>query len=115
MSKEEQRITPHMFEKLQTEVNGFLNKIFSFVEELGIDVSGLKIDHMGLRYSDPKKVDQLSQELNQVGTKLSEAVVNGRKIYNFKLDTPITFKDFSIPCIELPYPAENHDYPNNGW
>lgn len=104
-----------MKQELWDNITPFLDKVFSFTTELGIDVSRLNIDHAALRFRDPNKVDQLSEELKTDSKVIGEAVVNGRKIYIFKLNQPITYGQYLIPCIELPYPAHDHDYPNDGW
>ena len=104
-----------MFQELKENLNSFLEKVFDFTNELGIDVSNLEIDHVALRYKDAKDVDTLLEELKPLGKILSQATVNGRKISIIKLNEPFIYKGYTIPCIELPYPAENHDYPNDDW
>lgn len=104
-----------MFNKLKQNLNIFLDEIFLFINELGIDVSDLDIDHVALRYKNSIDVDKLSNELKKEGIVLSCVVVNGRKIYIFKLNNSLKYKSYEIPCVELPYPAVDHNYPTDGW
>jgi hypothetical protein len=45
---------------------------------------------------------------------ISDNLINGRTILIFELDEPLTLGQFSIPCIELPYPSDKI-YPQEGW
>lgn len=93
----------------------FLDEEFTFIHELNLDVSGLSIDHIALRYKNSEDVDQLAKELKKQGDVISDAVVNGRIIYIFKLHQPLIYQNYQIPCVELPYPATPHKYPKDGW
>lgn len=104
-----------MFSELLNEVPGFLNNVFQFIDELGIDVSDLEIDHVALRFKKKEDVDKISQELIGYGDQISAAVVNERRILIIKLFQPIRFRHYTIPCVELPYPAKDHNYPEDGW
>jgi uncharacterized protein len=104
-----------MYQSLLQDLPIFLDKVFAYTRELGLDVSGLELDHIALRYKNSADVDRLASELKHVSTVISDAVVNGRIIYIFKLHKPLEYKDYQIPCIELPYPMDNHKYPEDGW
>ncbi len=104
-----------MFRQLKQELTPFLDEIFRFTTELNLDVSNLEIDHIALRYKNAADVDKLAGELKEQGDIISQAILKGRKIYIFKLHHPLKYQDRQIPCIELPYPATNHEYPHDGW
>ena len=104
-----------MWEKLHNEYEQFMDNIFLFISELGIDVKDLQIDHAALRFKNSDDVNKLIAELEPIGKKLSEAIVNGRTIYIYKLNSPLIYRNFSVPCVELPYPAANHDFDTDGW
>lgn len=104
-----------MFEQLQQKLPAFLDEAFAFITELGLDVSGLPLDHIALRYKNAADVDALANELKEQGEIISDAIIKGRIIYIFKLHQPLVYKNYSIPCVELPYPAADHKYPNDGW
>lgn len=97
---------------------GFMNRVFQYVDELRINVSGLNIDHAGLRVRLQSDVEKLREQLEQVCTgnkPMSESVVNERRIYNFELQQPLAYQGRGIPCVELPSPKESHPYPRDGW
>lgn len=104
-----------MWTDLQAQFKTFMDTLFSFIDELGIDVTNLQIDHAAVRFKKSNDVDQLVKELKPITTKLSEAIVNGRIIYIFKFKNPFKYKNYSIDCIEIPYPASDHDFPKDGW
>lgn len=96
----------------------FVAGIVNFASQLGLHINGLEVDHIGLRIANTQQVDILRANLDQSSLDhkpLSEATVNGRPILIYKLQQPLQTGDFQIPCIELPYPAQKHDYPDDGW
>jgi predicted metalloenzyme YecM len=95
----------------------FGERVEQYLRELEIFEETLRLqsDHIGLRMRDIAAIESLKQELHQNGSiLLSSAIVNGREIDIFKLSTPLSVHGWAIPCIELPYPKPDHDYPN-GW
>lgn len=96
----------------------FMSKATQFVSDLGLDISGLQIDHIAIRIKDPSDVDLLKAEISTLstnGSPISNEIVNGREIMIFKLRKPLVYESFEIPCIELPYPSNPHDYKIDGW
>jgi predicted metalloenzyme YecM len=105
-----------VWEKLKNDFPLFIEKIFRFTEDLDLDVGFLDIDHAGLRFRNSEDVDSLKKVLEQEGnTIISDQHVNGRTIFIFKLVEPLSVGQYEIPCIELPYPATNHPYSEDGW
>ncbi len=95
----------------------FGERISRYLDDLGIseETSRLQSDHIGLRMKDISSIESLKNELRERGDLLlSSAIVNGREIDIFKLATPLSVCGWTIPCIELPYPKPDHDYPD-GW
>lgn len=74
----------------------------------------LSIDHICIRLNSVAEVDALRDELQEVGTVISRATINGRDIYIFQLHTPLRVADWSISALELPYPKEGALY-TEGW
>ncbi|HKC04288.1 MAG TPA: VOC family protein [Patescibacteria group bacterium] len=99
----------------KSEAPQFLNKLLAFSSEVGIEVEALQLDHICLRLKDKQDVEKLKVDLVNFAKKLSEVAVNGRPIMIYKLDKPLQIEGFEIPCIELPFPAQDHDYPSDGW
>lgn len=101
----------------QPAIEEFGERIEQYLRELGIseETSRLQSDHIGLRMRDIAAIESLKQELRQNGSALlSSAIINGREIDIFKLRTPLSVCEWTIPCIELPYPKPDHDY-SDGW
>lgn len=79
---------------------------------LGIleDCKKLSICHACVRIKSSENVTQLTTDVTQVGKIISKAIVNGREILIIQLNTPLTFHEWSVYGIELPYPKQNHTY-----
>ncbi len=61
----EKKSSPDIFwQDLRSKVPAFVERAINFAGELGLDVSDLQIDHVGLRFKDPKDVYLLSLPLN---------------------------------------------------
>ncbi len=102
--------------KLKNEFETFLLGVFTQTEKYNLDVSFLDIDHAGLRFRDPEDVNRIKAELLESGAEIiSSEVVNGREILILKLPEPFEFAQFRISYIELPYPASEHKYHEDGW
>lgn len=101
---------------LGKELQDFEDRVFQYFTELGIfeKVRFLSADHLGLRLKDVSDIQALKNDLEKNGSMISSAVVNGREILIYKMILPIKIKNWSIPCIELPYPKLGHSYPD-GW
>ena len=92
-----------------------MENIDTFIKDLNINLKTYEIDHAALRFKKDEDVLLLHDELQKTGVKLSEANVNGRMIYIFKLNKPLEHKNWSISCVELPHPSKNHAYKDDGW
>lgn len=87
-----------------------------FLEEIGLDISGLQIDHLGLKIKNTEDAENLKSDiLENSGEIISKAIVAGRPIYILKLSTPLVFMKNKVYLIELPFPKENHKYKTDGW
>lgn len=88
----------------------FLEKLFSMLEDIDLDVSPYYLDHICYRVASLEEYHQKKQELTEHGILLVESMVNGRLISTFKLHHPITYKNRNIDLIELPAPKSSHSY-----
>lgn len=84
-----------------TNYESFLDKFFSKIQEFGIDVSNLELDHIAYQSSSDADYDKLKPEFDQIGKQMSENIVGGRRVGIYKLNTPIQYKERSIPAIEI--------------
>lgn len=98
-------------EKVIGNYKNFLDKIFAFLESSKIDLGDLEeLDHIAYRVSKFEKYKEMKNKLNAFGQKLSENIIRNRPIANYKLENNIIYKNFIIPCIELPAPAEGDNF-----
>ena len=102
-----------LFEK---DLKEFEGRIFQYLDELRIQekAQSLFVDHLGLRIKEVNSIAALKNELDIKGKTISSAIVNGREILIYKLNSPLRLGSWSISCIELPYPKPDHSYPD-GW
>ncbi|MEO6729010.1 MAG: VOC family protein [Candidatus Dojkabacteria bacterium] len=84
---------------LLTNYNDFIDQIYDHVNNLGIDTSSLKIDHLGYQADSAEDYDNLVKD--PAVNKVSEKIVGDRRVGIFKLNKPITYKDQNIGVIEI--------------
>lgn len=92
----------------------FETKILSLLTNLDLADKKLECDHVALRVNSITSANVLRQAFCQVGKIISDNQINGRSILIIELNTPLTLGEFSIPCVELPYPSDKL-YPQEGW
>ena len=104
------------WEILQSQVEAFSRKLTSALEELDIleECKGLQIDHICVRLKNNNDVAELKNELSGFGQIISSVEVNGREISILQLSQPLQLGFWQTSGVELPYPKQNHDYPD-GW
>ncbi len=74
----------------------------------------LLCDHICYRVETTERYSELKRELLDISELVAEAMVSGRPISIFKLNSPIIYKNLSIACIELPAPKSGSSY-TEGW
>lgn len=92
----------------------FEAKILNLLTKLDLADKKLECDHVALRVNSVASADALRQAFCQLGDIISDNQINGRCILIIELNTPLTLGEFSIPCVELPYPSDKR-YPQEGW
>lgn len=104
------------FNQLEGALKEFGEKMSEYLEELGIQEKSqsLVVDHIGLRLKKRDDILSLKNELSEKGKMISSAIINGREIFIYKLNTPLHLQNWYVPCIELPYPKPDHTY-SDGW
>lgn len=91
----------------------FLAQILSEIEKRGIDISKYELDHIGYQASSNEDYDTLLPEFKKLGQMLSENSVGGRRVAVFELTEPLSYKNYSIPAIELIAPKEGQNPPSD--
>lgn len=107
------------YQALTQQWPAFSDAILAFSQQLGLgERSNLKsdalwCDHVALRVNDIAIATSLLAEFKQRGEVISDSIINGRPIYIIVLDEPEQLGDWSIDCVELPFPGKH--YPQQGW
>lgn len=102
------------YEQLTQSWPAFEAQILALLETLGLADKALVCDHVALRVNSIASADALRNAFSRVGKIISDNIINGRTILIIELDTPLTLGQFSIACVELPYPSDKV-YPQEGW
>ncbi|MGI2121340.1 VOC family protein [Shewanella baltica] len=118
MSSSNEAATPQStsisYEQLTQSWPAFEAQILALLETLGLADKALVCDHVALRVNSITSTDALRDAFGCVGKIISDNIINGRTILIIELDTPLTLGQFSIACVELPYPSDKV-YPQEGW
>ncbi len=94
-------------ESIIWEVQPFLDDIFFYITQDGIDVSRYELDHICYRVETQAEYEEMKNILDTVGVMLKwEHIVGGRPIASYKLAEPIRYWDRLISMIELPSPKQ---------
>lgn len=90
----------------------FLDKIFLNLKEANIGLEEVKaLDHLCYRAVTLKGYHHKKKEFEKVGKLADESIINGRPIALFEFNVPISYKNFTIDCIEVAAPSEEKPYP----
>ncbi|MGI2209393.1 VOC family protein [Shewanella baltica] len=109
-----QQSTSISYEQLTQSWPAFEAQILALLETLDLADKALVCDHVALRVNSIANADALRDAFSCVGKIISDNIINGRTILIIELDTPLTLGQFSIACVELPYPSDKV-YPQEGW
>lgn len=99
---------------LMSDLPNFYQQILQLQTDLGINLQRFEADHVALRVNDEKLAQQLHQDWSHLGLVISNNMINGRPIVVVKLNEALSFGDWQIDCVELPYPGEKK-YNKEGW
>ncbi|MGN2616313.1 VOC family protein [Aliivibrio fischeri] len=92
----------------------FMEKIQALLDVLEIDLTQYQADHIALRINDRDVAEAAHQAWLQQAEEWSNNEINGRPIIALGFNQPLTINDWSIECLELPYPCDK-SYPQQGW
>ena len=88
----------------------FLDKIFAYLAQKGINTDAYFLDHICYRVETTERYNTLKINLSNKGELLTESQIGGRTIASFKLNEPYIYKDRKIEVVELPAPKEGSFY-----
>lgn len=87
-------------------IEDFIDTISKKLQELGVDTTEITIDHLGYQADSKVDYDAKTQQLDGIGTKVSENIVGGRRVGIFKLNSPLIYKDQQINVVEVFEPKD---------
>lgn len=90
----------------------FIRSLLSKLQELGIDVSNLVMDHIGYQASSDEDYDKLCLEFDKLGEKVRESIVGGRRVGIYKLNQPLHYRQYINPAVELVAPKSGQVCPS---
>lgn len=90
----------------------FLDELTQKVNELGIDVFGYELDHVGYQSSSNEDYDRLKPEFREIGEMVAENIVGGRRVGIFKLERKLKYRNYAISAIELIAPKADEVCPS---
>lgn len=83
-----------------------MDKITSGLEEMGINTSTLKIDHIAYQVGSDAEYDRIKPEFLKLAQELREPLVNNRRITVLKLNSPLEYKEQTFEGVELIAPLQ---------
>jgi len=108
---------PHLYPVAQHPLphpGDFLQRLFAALEQNGVDVRGMQLDHLCYRVGTTERYALLRNKLCDKGELLAETMIGGRPIATFRLHAPIIHGARAIHLLELPAPKPGSPYAE-GW
>ena len=101
--------------QMKGKIEDFMHKIQGLSEKLHFNLRPFQADHIALRINDLELAKLAHQEWLKEGCEIANAVINVRPISVIVFSQPLRALNWSIECLELPYPAEGKSYPQQSW
>lgn len=90
----------------------FLDKLLSDIQDKGIDVVNLNLDHFGYQCSSNDDYDKLKPEVEKIAKLVSENIVGGRRVGIFQFNMPLEYGKRKIEAFEIVAPKEGQVCPS---
>ncbi len=84
----------------------FLDSFFEQINGVGLDITGLPLDHIAYQASTKEDYEQHRPDFSKLGELVSEEIIGGRRVAVVKLDKPLIYQNYSISALELIEPKE---------
>jgi predicted metalloenzyme YecM len=98
------------FDLFKNSGENFLQNLTKELIDLGITADSLECDHLCFRVGTLEEYHFYKTEFEQYGKLLTEAMVNGRPISAFLLNSPFKTNYHKVPVLELPAPKPSSSY-----
>ena len=95
-------------------IEDFLKRIIEEIEGVGIDIEGLKIDHIAYSCKSSEEYEHLLPQFVKTGKLIREAIIGDRRVAIIKLDLPIKCNNYNIDVTELIEPIKGEES-LSGW
>lgn len=92
----------------------FLDTIFEKIKTAGLDVKGLKLDHIAFYTASNEEYDQIKPEFEKLGMFDHEAILSNRRVGVVKLSNLFVYEDYEIEAVELIEPRDGEKH-SSGW
>ena len=86
---------------MQEQVNDFLDKLLIEIHSAGIDIDGLKIDHIAFSTKTTEEYEKLLPQFLKNGKMIQEAIISNRRVGIVQLSKAILYKNDSIGVVDL--------------
>jgi predicted metalloenzyme YecM len=96
------------------EIETFLDNLYKEINETGIDLTNLKIDHLAYSTSSTKEYEETLPKYLSQGEMVKEAIISNRRVAVIILKTPINYKNNAINALEVIEPIEGQES-ISGW
>jgi predicted metalloenzyme YecM len=95
-------------------LEAFLTRLFHLLDEAGVDVSELEMDHVCYRVETRERYERLKHAWRIYASDVHESPINGRPISVFTLMQPLMRCGRTVSLIELPAPKAGSHFVE-GW
>ncbi|WP_312836993.1 VOC family protein [Pantoea sp.] len=107
-------LLPPELDDLRIDLARFDAALQDLAQRLGLTFADLEADHIAVRCNQIATAERWQRGLLQIGTRFSEAMINGRPIALFRLHQPLQLGSWQLSVIELPWPGQKL-YRHEGW
>ncbi len=102
-------------QQMKLKLQDFVNKIQQLTELLCLDMSQYQLDHIALRINESELAQLAHRAWLSEGQEISNTQINGRPIIVIAFNQLLEAGKWNIECLELPYPAQGKQYPEQNW
>lgn len=102
-------------EQMKQKLPSFIESIQQLIDLLCLDMTPYQLDHIALRINELELAQLAHQAWLSEGEEISNTQINGRPIIVVAFNQPLQAGQWTIECLELPYPAQGKHYPEQSW